>query len=49
MLVRPAENESDIQNLNEIPFDNLRTEFQAGITQLKKKIVNKLKPKMFKG
>ena len=49
MMVRPTEKESDIQNLNDLPMEKLRSEFNEQVNTLKKKIYSRVKPKVFKG
>jgi hypothetical protein len=44
-LVRPTENESDIQNLNLLDNGQLREKFVEQITQLRSKIFRKIKEK----
>lgn len=48
-LVRPAPNEADLQRLAEIELEDLRSEFVEQVMILRKKIVNKVKPKMLNG
>lgn len=49
MMVRPTEKEADMQNLNELPLDKLRYEFNDQVNSLRKKIYSRIKPKFFKG
>ena len=48
-LVRPAPNEGDLQRLIDIDLEDLRSEFVEQVMVLRKKIVNKVKPKMLNG
>ncbi|KAH7441901.1 hypothetical protein KP509_03G061100 [Ceratopteris richardii] len=44
-LVRPLNNEHDLQHLDQFPFDSLRPEFQAGMDALTKFVFDRTKPK----
>ena len=48
-LVRPTENESDLQNLIELPDEKLRSEFVEQLGMLRAKIRKKLKVKIVNG
>lgn len=48
-MVRPLLKEKDLQNLENMPPDKLRPEFLEQILQLRKKVLNKVKVKTFKG
>lgn len=48
-LVRPTEDESKLQRLNELSKDELRPEFNTEIEYLRTKVFNKAKPKNLKG
>jgi len=48
-LVRPTENESDLQNLIQMPDNKLRKEFVDQVAILRTKIRKKLKPKVVNG
>jgi len=48
-LVRPVENEKDLQNLMNLPDDKIRPEFLSQISNLRKMIYLKVKPKNFGG
>jgi hypothetical protein len=48
-IVRPVTNEEDLQNLDTLPDEKLRTEFIEQIIALRRKILNKCKIKTFKG
>jgi len=46
VLVRPTEEENDIQNLMDIPSNLIREQFASGIEALKKKVYKRAWPKM---
>ena len=48
-LVRPAEDEDTLRNLKHVPFEQLRPEFQKGMTSLKNKVYATLRPKAVNG
>lgn len=48
-LVRPVENEIDLQNLQSIEQDRFRPEFAEQISNLRGRILKKIKPKMLNG
>ena len=48
-LVRPTEDEAQLQRLNELTKDQLRPEFNTEIEYLRTKVFNKAKPKNLKG
>ena len=48
-LVRPVEAESDLQKLNDIPFDKLKLNFKLEFKTLKDKIFKETLPKKFNG
>jgi hypothetical protein len=48
-LVRPVEQESKLQNLNEIDNKSLRSEFVDQIDILRRKVFKKVKPKQLRG
>jgi len=48
-LVRPAEDEDTLRNLKNVPFTDLRPEFQKGMTTLKNKVYASLRPKAVNG
>ena len=48
-MVRPVENENDLQNLMNLPDSKIRPEFIKQSNMLKKKIYMKIKPKTFNG
>ena len=48
-MVRPVENENDLQNLMNLPDNKIRPEFIKQSTMLKNKIYMKIKPKTFNG
>lgn len=46
-VVRPAENEEEIQKLNELDSNTFRKEFMDSMTKIKGKILRKCRPKKF--
>ena len=48
-LVRPVDNESDLKNLNNIPFSNLKPEFKLEFKKLKDKVYKDSFPKKYNG
>ena len=48
VMVRPVENEEDLQNLESIPDNNLRKEFIEQANIFRNKVKKKVKPKTFK-
>jgi hypothetical protein len=48
-LVRPAEEESQLKNLNEQPYESLRPEFRKVFESMKKKLLKNIQPKMLYG
>ena len=48
-MVRPAQNEQDLQRLMDLELEDLRSEFVEQVMILRKKIVNKVRPKMLNG
>lgn len=46
-IVRPVTDEKDLQNLDEIPDEKLRTEFIEQVITLRKRILNQCPPKLF--
>jgi len=44
-MVRPVEEERELQNLQQMPDDQLRNEFVTQVNQLRSKIYKKVKPK----
>jgi chromosome segregation ATPase len=48
-LVRPLTDEHNLQNLSNMELNTLRPEFVDQITQLRKKVLHKVKPKMLNG
>ncbi len=47
-LVRPLMGEDQLQSLEKLPFDKLRPEFLDQVLSLRKKVLTKVKPKIFK-
>ena len=48
-LVRPVEDEKDLQKLNSIPFNNLKSSFKIEFKKLKDKIYKEALPKKYNG
>lgn len=48
-MVRPVENENDLQNLQSLPDDMIRSEFLSQAEVLRNKVMKKTKPKNFNG
>ena len=48
VMVRPVEEESDLQNLQHLPDDKLRKEFLEQAKLFRNKVMKKIKPKIFK-
>lgn len=48
-MVRPAEVEADLQNLDNLPDKYIREEFLQQAELIRKKVLKKVKPKMFNG
>lgn len=48
-LVRPIEDEVQLQNLNQLDNSELREEFISGMNKMRKKIYRRVQPKMIKG
>ncbi|CAD8077071.1 unnamed protein product [Paramecium sonneborni] len=48
-LVRPTQDEKDLQHLSQLKFSELRTEFQEQLTALRKKFSYKISLKQYKG
>ena len=49
IMVRPVENENDLQNLQNLPDDKIRKEFLEQSEVLRTKVFKKIKPKTFNG
>ena len=48
-MVRPTTEEEDLQKLNEKEFEQLRPEFVEQVLTLRRKMINKVRPKMLNG
>ena len=48
-MVRPTTKEEDLQNLELVDLTKLRSEFVDQVTQLRRKVINKMKPKILNG
>ena len=44
-MIRPLTKEDQLQNLADIPLDNLRPEFVEQVHTLRRKVMNRIKPK----
>ena len=48
-MIRPLTNEDELQNLAEMDMSELRAEFVEQVMNLRRKVLNKTKPKMIDG
>ena len=48
-MIRPLTKEENLQCLEKIPLDELRPEFVEQIMQLRRKVINRIKPKLMHG
>ena len=48
-MIRPLTNEDNLQNLAQMELDELRADFVEQIMQLRRKVINRVKPKMLNG
>lgn len=48
-LIRPVDDEEELQRLNELPDFSLRPEFTRGINELREKIMANTGPKIYEG
>ena len=48
-IVRPVEDEEQLQQIDEIPIEKMRTEFQEQLSELKALVFSSLNPKMLNG
>ena len=48
-MVRPVENERDLQRLQSLPDSEFRPEFKAQVTNLRNRIYKRTRPKMLNG
>lgn len=48
-LVRPLTDEENLQNLDKIDFDQLRPEFVEQVIQLRRRVLNRIRPKVLNG
>lgn len=44
-MIRPLTNEDELQNLERMELDELRAEFVEQVMHLRRKVINKVKPK----
>ena len=47
--VRPVVDEDELQNLDQVPYDNLRDKFKVDVTEFSKKILGKVRHKLLFG
>lgn len=48
-MIRPLTNEENLQNLANMELDELRADFVEQVMQLRRKVINRVKPKMLNG
>lgn len=48
-MIRPLTNEENLQKLAEMDLDELRADFVEQVMQLRRKVINRIKPKMLNG
>jgi len=48
-MVRPLTDEDELQNLENMELQDLRPEFMEQVLQLRRKVLNRIKPKMMNG
>lgn len=48
-MIRPLTNEDDLQNLANMELDMLRADFVEQVMQLRRKVINRVKPKVLNG
>lgn len=48
-MIRPLTNEENLQNLANMELDELRADFVEQIMTLRRKVINRVKPKMLNG
>lgn len=48
-MIRPLTKEENLQNLEKMELDELRPEFIEQVMQLRRKVINRIKPKMMHG
>ena len=48
-MIRPLTDESKLQELESMELSELRAEFVDQVTQLRRKVLNRMKPKMLNG
>lgn len=49
VMIRPLTNEANLQNLAEMDLDELRGDFVEQVISLRRKVINKIKPKTLNG
>jgi hypothetical protein len=48
-MIRPLTNEEELQNLEQMELDELRAEFVEQVMLLRRKVINRIKPKTVNG
>lgn len=48
-MIRPLTNEDELQNLEHMEMEELRAEFVEQVMNLRRKVINKIKPKQING
>ena len=48
-MIRPLTNEEELQNLEQLPIDELRAEFVEQVMLLRRKVINRIRPKEVQG
>ena len=48
-MIRPLTNEENLQNLAQMELDELRADFVEQVMSLRRKVINRIKPKMLNG
>jgi len=48
-MIRPLTNEEELQNLGSMELDELRAEFVEQVMLLRRKVINRIKPKTVNG
>jgi len=48
-MIRPLTKEENLQSLEKIPIEDLRPEFVEQFMQLRRKVINRIKPKLMNG
>lgn len=48
-MIRPLTNEDELQNLEHMELEELRAEFVEQVMHLRRKVINRIKPKTVNG